>query len=75
MTASRAGTASCPFCDGVHTELSSAFGSHASVSTWWCRDCRSPFEVFKWGNHPDERDDSPALATGTPSGEPDDDDE
>lgn len=46
--------ATCPFCDGEETELSNAFGSHASVSTWWCRDCRSPFEVFKWGNHPDE---------------------
>jgi len=24
------------------------FGSHASVSTYWCRDCRSPFEMMKW---------------------------
>lgn len=47
--------APCPFCDGDETELTNAFGSHASVSTWWCRDCRSPFEVFKWGNHPDDR--------------------
>lgn len=49
------GTArSCPFCGGSETELSNTFGAHASVSTWWCRDCRSPFEAFKWGNHPDE---------------------
>jgi hypothetical protein len=26
----------------------SAFGSHASVSTYWCRECRSPFELLKW---------------------------
>lgn len=38
----------CPFCDGSETELLSAFGSHASVSTYWCRRCRSPFEIFKW---------------------------
>lgn len=38
----------CPFCDGGETELVSAFGSHASVATYWCRRCRSPFEVLKW---------------------------
>lgn len=39
----------CPFCDGTETELVNAFGSHASVSTYWCRACRSPFEILKWG--------------------------
>lgn len=39
---------SCPFCSGDETELMSAFGSHASVSTYWCRKCRSPFELMKW---------------------------
>lgn len=38
----------CPFCGGDETELMSAFGSHASVSTYWCRRCRSPFELMKW---------------------------
>lgn len=38
----------CPFCDGSETELMNAFGSHASVSTYWCRACRSPFELMKW---------------------------
>ena len=38
----------CPFCEGVETEIMSAFGSHASVSTYWCRTCRSPFEAMKW---------------------------
>lgn len=46
----------CPFCDGKETELMSPFGSHASVSTYWCRKCRSPFEILKWqsgdGNRP-----------------------
>lgn len=38
----------CPFCEGVETEIMNAFGSHASVSTYWCRKCRSPFEFMKW---------------------------
>ena len=38
----------CPFCEGRQTELMAVFGAHASVSTYWCRDCRSPFELLKW---------------------------
>lgn len=38
----------CPFCDGTETEIMNAFGSHASVSTYWCRACRSPFEMMRW---------------------------
>lgn len=38
----------CPFCDRTETEIMSGFGSHASVSTYWCRACHSPFEVMKW---------------------------
>ena len=38
----------CPFCDGRETEIMNPFGSHASVATYWCRTCRSPFEMLKW---------------------------
>lgn len=38
----------CPFCSGEETELMNAFGAHASVATYWCRACRSPFELLKW---------------------------
>lgn len=38
----------CPFCDGGETEIMNPFGSHASVATYWCRACRSPFEMLKW---------------------------
>jgi transcription elongation factor Elf1 len=38
----------CPFCETEETEIMSAFGSHASVSTYWCRSCGSPFELMKW---------------------------
>jgi ring-1,2-phenylacetyl-CoA epoxidase subunit PaaD len=41
-------TPPCPFCGGTDTELMNAFGSHASVSAYWCRACRSPFERMKW---------------------------
>ena len=38
----------CPFCEGRDTELLNTFGPHASVASYWCRDCRSPFELLKW---------------------------
>ena len=43
----------CPFCDGRQTALASAFGSHASLSTWWCAECRSPFEIVRWRDEDD----------------------
>ena len=39
----------CPFCGERRSELVSTFGSQLSVSTYWCRACRSPFEFMKWG--------------------------
>ena len=45
----------CPFCDGRNTELMNAFGSQLSVSTYWCTDCRSPFEFMKWMAKAEER--------------------
>jgi len=38
----------CPFCSGIETELMNPFGSQLSVATYWCRPCRSPFEIMKW---------------------------
>lgn len=38
----------CPFCEGSETELMNAFGAHASVSSYWCLTCRSPFELMRW---------------------------
>lgn len=55
---------SCPFCEGTETELHSLFGSHASVTTYWCRDCRSPFEVMKWGRRFRRSTGSDATSTG-----------
>lgn len=42
----------CPFCDATHTELHSPFGPQLSVASYWCNDCRAPFEVLKWRNPP-----------------------
>lgn len=44
----RADVPPCPFCGGERTELMSLFGSHASLTTCWCADCRSPFEFLRW---------------------------
>lgn len=38
----------CPFCEKTETEIMSAFGAHSSVSTYWCRGCRCPFDFMKW---------------------------
>ena len=38
----------CPFCEGEDTELHSPFGPQLSVSTYWCRRCRTAFEWLKW---------------------------
>jgi hypothetical protein len=38
----------CTFCEGSETEMMNAFGSQLSVATYWCRDCRCPFEFMKW---------------------------
>ena len=38
----------CPFCEQTQTEIMNAFGSHASVSSFWCRSCGSPFELMRW---------------------------
>ena len=45
---------SCPFCLGSKTEIMNAFGGNASVSSYWCRNCRSPFEVMKWTRRVEE---------------------
>lgn len=50
----------CAFCDGRETELFSMFGTALSVVTYWCRDCRTPFEWVKW----DEHHDAPPSTTG-----------
>lgn len=51
----------CPFCEERETELMNAFGSHASVATYWCRRCRSPFELLKWRG---SRGEAPATSDG-----------
>lgn len=41
-------SARCPHCGGTETEQHAAFGSAVSVSQYWCRECRTVFEFFKW---------------------------
>lgn len=46
----------CPFCGSARTEIMSLFGSHASLTTCWCADCRSPFEFLRWTGSAAARD-------------------
>lgn len=57
----------CPFCDGTDTELMSLFGSHASLSTWWCGRCRSPFEVLRWKSRAGATDGPDQASTSSTS--------
>ena len=43
----------CPFCGSGRTEVMSLFRSHASLTTCWCAECRSPFEFLRWREEPD----------------------
>ncbi|MDE2793447.1 MAG: hypothetical protein OXL34_01405 [Gemmatimonadota bacterium] len=44
----------------------SLFGSHASLTTCWCTDCRSPFEFLRWRDRPSGGD----GGGGPPGGDP-----
>ena len=58
----------CPFCGGARTEVMSLFGSHASLTTCWCADCRSPFEFLRWRGEPgDEGSGDDGSADGPPT--------
>lgn len=52
----------CPFCGRRRTELLNPFGPHASVASYWCRTCRSPFEFMKWGRTGDDAPGGPSDA-------------
>jgi hypothetical protein len=45
---------SCPFCEGMDTELVNPFGGQLSVAQYWCRRCRTGFDYIKWEDHEDE---------------------
>lgn len=47
-------TPPCPFCGGTETELVSPFGSALSLATYWCRGCRTAFELVKWSGKEEE---------------------
>ena len=57
----------CPFCEGSSTELMNAFGSQLSVSTYWCTQCRSPFELIKWRGGAEECVDEPNSGADPPT--------
>lgn len=42
----------CPFCGGEETERLGLFGGQLSVAQYWCRRCRTGFDVLKWRRGP-----------------------
>jgi|DewCreStandDraft_5_1066085.scaffolds.fasta_scaffold04005_10 hypothetical protein len=45
-------TPACPFCGGRETERLSLFGGQLSLAQFWCRRCRTGFDVLKWRRGP-----------------------
>ncbi len=42
----------CPFCDSPDTELFSLFSQFLLASQYYCRNCRTVFDVVRWEDHP-----------------------
>ncbi len=38
----------CPFCGSTATELFSLFGQFLLASQYYCRDCKTVFDVVRW---------------------------
>ena len=38
----------CPFCNSVNTELFAWFGQFLLASPYYCRSCKTVFDVVRW---------------------------
>ena len=38
----------CPFCNSSETEFFSLFGQFLLASQYYCRNCRTVFDVVRW---------------------------
>jgi hypothetical protein len=38
----------CPFCDSTETEFFSLFSQFLLASQYYCRNCRTVFDVVRW---------------------------
>ena len=38
----------CPFCESTDTEFFSLFGQFLLSSQYYCRNCRTVFDVVRW---------------------------
>jgi hypothetical protein len=38
----------CPFCDSTETEFFSLFSQFLLTSQYYCRNCRTVFDVVRW---------------------------
>ena len=46
----------CPFCGSGDTAKENDFSTSLMVARYYCRACRSHFEVIKWGDRTDRLD-------------------
>ncbi len=38
----------CPFCNSTETEMLALFGQFLLASQYYCRNCRTAFDVVRW---------------------------
>jgi hypothetical protein len=38
----------CPFCNSIDTELFAWFGQFLLASPYYCRSCKTVFDVVRW---------------------------
>lgn len=38
----------CPFCNSTETEMFALFGQFLLASQYYCRNCRTVFDVVRW---------------------------
>jgi hypothetical protein len=43
-----AASVACPFCNSTDTELFSLFSQFLLTSQYYCRGCRTVFDVVRW---------------------------
>jgi len=42
----------CPFCASTETELFALFGQFLLASQYYCRGCKTVFDVVRWEEQP-----------------------
>lgn len=49
----------CPFCNSTETEMIALFGQFLLASQYYCRSCRTAFDVVRWQDEQGQANDTP----------------